>query len=111
MRFPAEFAAHYATLVTEPVYGVEITWEVLYYWSKPTPATYLDPPEGGLELDGTRPIEVTWCPMDGESLTIGGIQEGSILDLLLTGKYGPTENECWEAAGEHNAARLEDTRW
>ena len=88
---------------------MEITWEVPYTWSRPRPATYLDPPEPGLELDGeARPIEVAWWPRLADELIIGGIQDGSILDALLVQKYGlPPEDLCWEAAGDDNDSRRE----
>ena len=101
-----------ATLVTEPGDGVEITWEIPYSWTRPQPATYLDPPEGGVEIDGDpRPVEVTYYPAEGDELTIGNIGEGSMLDILLVNKYGtPHESYLWEAAEEDNEARLEDPR-
>lgn len=101
---------YFAKLVTEPADGVEITWEVPYSWSTPRPATYLDPPEGGLELDGDpRPVCVTYYPAEGEELTIDGIQGGSILDHLLVGKYGtPSDEACWDAAGEAHQNEVED---
>jgi len=105
---------HFAELVTTPQDGVELTWEVGYYWSKPIPATYLDPPEGGLELEPghLRIVEVTYYPAEGEDFTIRGIQEGSILDILLSERYGtPSDEACEEAAAEDNAARMEDPRW
>jgi hypothetical protein len=104
---------YHAEIVTEPVDGVEITWEVPYSWSRPRPATYLDPPEGGVELDGDpRPVCVTYYPEEGDELTIDHIEEGSILDILLVAKYGtPDDGVCWDAANEDNEARMEDPRW
>lgn len=82
---------------------VEVTWEVPLYWTPPRPATYLDPPEGGIELDGEpHPIAVTYYPELGDDYTIEGIQEGSILDILLSGKYPPPdEDECYREGGEY----------
>ncbi len=101
-------------LITKPSEGVEITWEFTYYHSPVRPATYLDPPEGGIEIESdTHPIAVTYYPADGEELTIEKIQEGSILDHLLVGKYGtPSDDECFVAASDdHHFNRCENTRW
>jgi len=99
---------HKATLVTYPQDWLEITWEITYYWSPIRPATYLDPPEGGLEIE-TEAVcrEITVYPLSGEGWTISGIQEGSILDILANTNNPPKEEEIWEAAGDANEARLE----
>jgi len=82
---------------------VEITWVVNYDWSPLRPATHLSPGEGGAELDGeVYPCEVTYYPAEGDIFTIDRIQEGSLLALLLVGKYGPPDEvELWEAVWQH----------
>lgn len=89
-------------IVTTPVDGVEITWSLEYSWSKPVPATYLDPPEGGAEIEGEpEPIAVTYYPEQGEPFSIDNIQPGSILNHLLGKKYkAPHDGECWDAINE-----------
>ena len=100
-------------LVTKPTDGVEITWELTYWYSPVRPATLYDPPEGGIETDGDpRPIAVTYYPIEGDELSFKNIQEGSILDHLLVGKYGtPSDDDCFYAANGDHFDRCKDTRW
>jgi len=100
-------------LVTEPADGVVITWEGGYYWSTPRPATRIDPPEGGLELeDDIRPIGVTYHHARADKPVTEIVTTGGLLHHLLVEKYGlPSDEDQWEAAGEANAACREDTRW
>jgi len=95
---------HYATLATEPVDGVEIVWEVPYSWSRPRPATYLDPAEGGLELDGDP--QVVKVTDDGVE-----ILDEEYTEILVRLCGIPSEDQCWEAASDHNEARMEDPRY
>lgn len=86
---------------------VEITWAVPYSWSKPRPATYLDPPEGGLELDGDPyPTELVVFDDDGsEAYRIRG-DELDLFDLAqLIG--GIDDTEMWEAAADHQNGEME----
>jgi len=86
---------------------VEITWVVPYSWSKPVPATYWSPAEGGAELDGeVYPCEVTYYPSLGEPFTIDRIQEGSLLALHLMGEYGiPSQDDMCDAVNENEEGR------
>jgi len=79
--------------------GVAITWTVPYSWEQSTPATYLDPAEGGIELGEVFPIAIEWFPENAEDAIVEDIAEGSILDILIVKKYGtPSDGECWAAA-------------
>lgn len=74
--------------------GTEIEWTVPYSWSKPMPATRLDPAEGGAEQDGDPWVSrVIWTDERREVWDVKNIQEGSVLGLLLEAKYEITEDE------------------
>ena len=89
----------HAEFTTKPTEGVEITWRIDYAWSRPIPATYYSPAEGGLELDGEPwPVAVTWYPYEAPHLSVGDISEGSILALWLIHRYGLPPVDDWYAA-------------
>lgn len=103
-----------ASLVTEHKGGcIEISWFVPYFWSKVTPATRDDPEEGGLELDGDPwPVSVTFYGnLSDNSLTIGGIEVGSYLEITIMERFAPSEAACLQAAEADLATHLEDTRY
>jgi hypothetical protein len=103
-----------ARLVTQHRGGmIEIEWVVPYLWSTPVPATRIDPPEGGLEIDGDPWIaEITFYGnLSDDTLTFGGCEPGCLLDLTFGVQYAPQLHEMLDVAAEHNATQLEDTRW
>lgn len=49
--------------MVEVVTGTEyydVTWSVAYEWEKEVPATYLDPPEGGMSTYEPEPIMISF---------------------------------------------------
>jgi len=90
-----------ATMVTHPNEWIEIEWDVHFSWSRPIPATYLDPPEGGTELDYATPTSVTFYPPEGEPYCIDHIQEGSMLALMVEAEYYPSDEDCYAACDEY----------
>ena len=100
----------YVEFATEPEHGITITWGLDYEFSPIVDATYLDTPEGGVEIDQEpTTIGVEYYNFEcSRGIEITGIQAGSILCHLLVGKYGtPSDDECFDAA---NGDR-EDPRW
>lgn len=93
---------HTATIITDPVDGVKIVWDILYTWTPPIrPVEPGRRPEGGVELEGEpRAVEGSWwCGCDW----IEECDEEWV--ARLAEKYGPpSEVRCWEAVIEHNAA-------
>jgi hypothetical protein len=97
----------YCELVTEPVEGVEITWEMPYLVYPCHPGTCISPPEGGPEIEGdARPVSVTYWPEQADEYTIPYIPEGCMLELLLLERYGlPADKDCIDAIIDDANAR------
>jgi len=90
-----------AIAMTHPADGVEITWAVEFNFSRIIPATRHAPEEGGIEIDGSYPIDVTLYPSEGEEVCIEDIQEGSILALLIEAKYPISGDDEFDAANDY----------
>jgi len=97
---------------TTPDDHLEITWEIPFAWGRPRPATYHDPPEGGSEIDGDPwPTAVTFYGGYDDPLTIGGIQEGSILALMIQAKYPLSEDDALAAIDRYIEGAVEEWRY
>lgn len=82
---------------------VELTWSVPYSWIPETLGDNHTPPEGGVWLEGD-PLLVgaSYYPVEAEPFHVEDIEEGSIAETLIVGKYGyPDDDECYGAAYEN----------
>lgn len=82
---------------------VETIWEATYLWTKPRPATYLEPPEGGCELDdGPNLVQVKVFNDNGDLVWMVGGK-----DMDYDGFSPPSDYDIFEAFEEDINARLE----
>lgn len=88
--------------------AVELIWEVPYVWSKPVPATRLDPPEGGLELDGdARCVKIIIHHEDGTHTEVPPCKDEKWFYDVIPHACGVSEEMMWEAAASHQNGEYE----
>jgi|SRR5208283_4799285 len=70
--------------------------EIMYDWSRPRPATYIDPPEGGVELDCITAKSIRW---DDEPNRVATTEE-----LDAAERSFPSDKAYWIACADHETA-------
>lgn len=79
---------------------VEITWSIPYLWSRPMSATRIDPPEGGLELNGGA-FATKFLVVIGEVPIL--IEGRENLESIDPNDFGVTEEMMWETVYKDHA--------
>ena len=78
-----------------------VTLDIEYSWSRPRPATYLDPPEGGTELDCITAVAIRW---DDEPARVSTVEE------LTAAEQAFPSDKAWDIANEDAADRRDNDR-
>ena len=78
-----------------------VTIEIGYSWSRPVPASYLDPAEGGTEVTGVTAVSIRWDDDPGRVATPDELRDAELAF--------PSDKAFWIASGDH-AAREDDAR-
>lgn len=98
-----------------------VTLEIGYSYSRPVPATYLSPPEGGIELDNIAAKKIVFLDDDGEELP----RKATVEELtkaeqafpadkafdLACADWSDRDESARESAAEARAERLAEGEW
>ena len=86
---------------------IETVWEFQVAFYPMVPATYLDPPEGGPEIDGDPELlSVVISDAEGNEMVVfNNQQHKEILEILMVSlsevDLTPSEDDMWEAIREY----------
>jgi hypothetical protein len=87
----------------------EVTWAVEYEWTKPVPATYLDPPEGGMEITSDpEPIFVTFYFDEHDEIDINLSEYPDFAATIAREWREPSFDECLNEAELDMEMRFDD---